>query len=116
MKHLKSINEFFSFNEKHVYHKAIAHGSKSWETNFKKLLNYIESSISKNLIKDFNKDGETISFKIQIGDKDKGKRVKLTNTKISLYKKDRNETEVALDLTKEDHSKLMDALKKRKHI
>jgi len=104
---MRYLNNFENFNE-HIYTKALAtHGSK-WAENYKSLISHLKKQIEDRQLKDFKEDGDVVSFIIN------NRKYKIDKkAKLFLYKKEKgDEKEVELDLTEDQISSLIKALKK----
>lgn len=105
---MKHLSDFNSFNEKHIYDKAASTKSKNWMENYKKFISYVKKMIEERQLTDFEEKGNLLNFKI------KGRKYVINkNKKICIYKKEKgNDTEIELELTDENLSELITALKK----
>jgi uncharacterized membrane protein YgaE (UPF0421/DUF939 family) len=104
---MKHINTFEMF-EKHVYNKATTTSSKNWAENYKSLLAYLVKQIEERQLTDYKNDGDVVSFKI------KGRKYRIDlASKLFLYKTTKGvENESELELTSDQLSSIIDALKK----
>lgn len=106
---MKHLNDFSSFNtNEHVYTKALATKSKNWAKNYESLLKYLTAQIEQRSVKEFKQEGDQVTFKI------KGRKYTIDKkNKLFLYGKHKGEEQaVELELTSDQLSKIIKALKK----
>jgi len=106
MKHINNF-EAFSLNE-HVYKKAMAKDSKNWKKNYEGLLKYLTRQIEDRQLKNFEDDGENITFKIR------NRKYKIDRSeKLCIYQDTKEgENEIELELTGSQLKDLISLLKK----
>lgn len=106
MEHLSNFSDF-STNE-HIYNKALSKDSKKWEENYNKFIKYLTHQIEQRQVKDFNQEGDLITFNI------KGRKYQIDKkSKICLYKTSKGEeVKVELELNNNQLTDIINALKK----
>ena len=110
MNNIKTFESFCNDRQvnEHVYMKAMSKGSKKWSENYAAFLKYLTKQIENRQLKEFKDEDGVLTFKIR------GRKYKIDKkSKICLYKHHKgSEEQVELELTSDQFSEVMKALKK----